>query len=76
MRNKDQTIDYIINNVRELHTIKTAKDADYYKRLIWDAYVDECTIQKHLMTENNFIEEISNSIGWDWVFISGYMSDF
>lgn len=75
MRNKDQTIDYIIDNVKELQPIKAVDDVDYYKELIWNAYVDECSIQKRLMTEDNFIEEIHNSIGWDWVFISGYLSD-
>lgn len=68
LRNKQQTIDYLIANVEELRFIKNTEDGDHYEKILWEGYVDECNSQRRLMSEDEFIEDMDNSIGWDWVF--------
>lgn len=67
MMSKEDTIQAIINSVDELRFINSVEEGDVYAERIWDGYVDECNTQKRLMTVDEFVDDMYNSIGWDWV---------
>ena len=56
----DQLINYISNNVKEV-------DVEQYGQRIWNAYQDESNTKGRQMTPKEFVEDMYDTIGWDWV---------
>lgn len=68
MRTKSQSVDYIIKEVEALQGVDASEDKARLRNKIWVAYCEQCDCALRLLTEDEFIEEMDSSVGWDWVF--------
>ena len=64
---REALFQYIHDNVEELRHIWTQDFENVYGKRIWEAYLDECRTRRKNLSPEQFVEDIYNSIGWDWV---------
>lgn len=65
---REDLLEYIYENVESLGHVWTQDFEDVYGERIWEAYLDECETQGTELSPEAFVEDMDNSIGWDWVF--------
>lgn len=64
----EDLLEYIYENVECLGHLWTHDFEDVYGERIWEAYLDECKVRGTELSPEEFVEDMDNSIGWDWVF--------
>lgn len=65
---REDLLEYIYNNVEELSHFWTQDFEDVYGERIWQGYLEECKVCGTELSPEEFVDDMDNSIGWDWVF--------